>query len=409
MTDITIDAEFQSLIPPLRPEELAQLEANVLADGIRDPLVVWDGVLIDGHNRYGLAQKHTLAYQVVQKDFADRDAAVLWIVYNQFGRRNLLTAARAELAMRIEPILAQQAKARQVAGLRRGDEAPVVPNSEQRKVKDLNATKTATQAAEAAGLKRDTYHKAKTVLTSAPAPIVEAFKAGKISAHQAYQQVRREERRERLEAETAAEATATYEHPPRLICGRFQDADVADDSVDAIITDPPYPREFLPEYTDFAAWAARKLKPGGSAFVMCGQSWLPEVLERLTSSDQLAYRWTLAYLTPGGQAVQVFPRTVNTFWKPVIWLTKGDYTGDWIGDVAQSKVNDNDKRFHEWGQSESGMADLIRRGSRVGDVVCDPFAGGGTTVRVAAALGRQTIGIECDVATYKTLVTRVNV
>jgi N6-adenosine-specific RNA methylase IME4 len=191
---ITIDPEFQALIPPLRPEELAQLETNVLADGIRDPLVVWGEVLIDGHNRYGLAQKHGLTYQVVQRDFADRDAAVLWIVYNQLGRRNLLTAARAELAMRIEPILAQQAKARQVAGLRRGDEAPVVPNSEQRKVKDLNATKTATQAAEAAGLKRDTYHKAKTVLTSAPAPIVEAFKAGKISAHQAYQQVRREQK-----------------------------------------------------------------------------------------------------------------------------------------------------------------------------------------------------------------------
>ena len=64
--------------------------------------------------------------------------------------------------MRIEPILAEQAKARQVATLKRGDEFPVVLRSEQREARDINATKTATQAAEAAGLKRDTYHKAKT-------------------------------------------------------------------------------------------------------------------------------------------------------------------------------------------------------------------------------------------------------
>jgi N6-adenosine-specific RNA methylase IME4 len=86
---ITIDPEFQALIPPLRPEELAQLEANVLADGIRDPLVVWGEVLIDGHNRYGLAQKHGLTYQLVQRDFADRDEACDWIDRNQLGRRNL--------------------------------------------------------------------------------------------------------------------------------------------------------------------------------------------------------------------------------------------------------------------------------------------------------------------------------
>lgn len=197
MTDIRIDPEFQALIPPMRPEERAQLEANIVADGVRDPLVVWDGVLIDGHNRYEIATRLGLPFAVVEREFATRDAAVLWIVFNQFGRRNLSVPARTELGMRIEPILAEQAKARQVAVLKRGDELPVVPTSEQREernIRDLNATKTATLAAEAAGLKRDTYHKAKTVLMTASAPIVEAYRAGELSTNQAYQQVRREQK-----------------------------------------------------------------------------------------------------------------------------------------------------------------------------------------------------------------------
>jgi N6-adenosine-specific RNA methylase IME4 len=157
---------------------------------------VWRGILIDGHNRFEIATRIGKPFHVVEKDFATRDQAVLWVVYNQFGRRNLTTAARAELAMRIEPILAEQAKARQVAAgeqFGRGQEKLVL-KSEQPIARDINATKTATQAAEAAGLKRDTYHKAKTVLTTAPAPIVEAFRSGELSTNQAYQQVRREQK-----------------------------------------------------------------------------------------------------------------------------------------------------------------------------------------------------------------------
>jgi N6-adenosine-specific RNA methylase IME4 len=198
---IIIDPEFQALIPPLRPDERAQLEANIKLEGVRDPLVVWaeQDILLDGHNRHAIATALGLPFDVRRLSFASRDDAILWVVNNQFGRRNLTTAARAELAMRIEPILAAQAKERQLATLKRGDELPVVLKSDQRGTRDANATKTATQAAEAAGLKRDTYHKAKTILTTAPAPIVEAFKAGDLSTNQAYQQVRREQKEQARE------------------------------------------------------------------------------------------------------------------------------------------------------------------------------------------------------------------
>jgi len=92
----------------------------------------------------------------------------------------------------------------------------------------------------------------------------------------------------------------------------------------------------------------------------------------------------------------IWPRHVNTFWKPVLWFVKGEYQGSWIGDVLRSDTNDNDKRFHEWGQSESGMADIVERFTRAGDLVLDPFLGGGTTGVVASRLGRNFIGADID-------------
>ena len=178
------------------------------------------------------------------------------------------------------------------------------------------------------------------------------------------------------------------------------------DSVDWIITDPPYPKEFLHVYEDLAKVAAHALKPGGSLLCMIGQSYLPDILATL--SRHLTYHWTIAYLTPGGQAVQVFPRRVNTFWKPVLWFVKGEFAGSWIGDNVTSKTNDNDKRFHEWGQSESGMRDLMTRFVKPGDVVLDPFMGGGTTGVIALELKARFFGFEPNEDSYNEAVVRID-
>ena len=186
----------------------------------------------------------------------------------------------------------------------------------------------------------------------------------------------------------------------RLLNCDFCDADIAPGSVDVVISDPPYEREAVALYAKLAQHAAVWLRDGGSLLAMAGQTYLPDVLCALASAG-LSYHWTVAYLTPGGQAVQIFPRRVNTFWKPVFWFIKGRFGGDWVGDVARSKVNDNDKAFHAWGQSESGFADLIARFTRPLDTICDPMMGGGTTGAVALALGCNFIGVEQDAGTYE--------
>lgn len=84
-----IDEQFRTLIPPLTDDEFIRLEENILKEGIRDKLVVWNDTLIDGHNRYRIATEYGLQYETVQKDFESREHALNWIISNQLGRRNL--------------------------------------------------------------------------------------------------------------------------------------------------------------------------------------------------------------------------------------------------------------------------------------------------------------------------------
>ena len=96
---LTIDPEFASKIPPLREDELKQLEENILADGVViNPLIVWNGVIVDGHNRYRILQQHPeIQFTTYEKPFPDRYAAIAWICKNQLGRRNLTPEQRKYL------------------------------------------------------------------------------------------------------------------------------------------------------------------------------------------------------------------------------------------------------------------------------------------------------------------------
>jgi hypothetical protein len=112
----SIDPEFKALIPALTADELAQLEANILESRHVDAIVVWKGIVVDGHNRLDICQRHRLDYEVREVSFDGRDEALTWIIRNQFGRRNLTPFIRAELALRLKRIVAAQALLRVKSG-----------------------------------------------------------------------------------------------------------------------------------------------------------------------------------------------------------------------------------------------------------------------------------------------------
>lgn len=108
--ELSINNKFKDLIPCLSNEEFLQLEENILRDGIREPICVWNGVILDGHNRYSIAQKHVLNFQTKEMTFDNENECIYWIIKNQLGRRNITVFVRNELALKLKPVLQELAK-----------------------------------------------------------------------------------------------------------------------------------------------------------------------------------------------------------------------------------------------------------------------------------------------------------
>ena len=91
MRELRVDPEFRDKIPPLTDAEFEQLRENILSDGeVYEPIVVWNGTIIDGHNRWRILQEHPeIPYKVKEMEFTDKWAAFEWMYRKQLGRRNI--------------------------------------------------------------------------------------------------------------------------------------------------------------------------------------------------------------------------------------------------------------------------------------------------------------------------------
>jgi hypothetical protein len=107
--NITVNPELKAYIDPLTPEEHEALERSLLAEGCRDALVLWGDVLVDGHNRYGICQKHGLPFQTVQNPrFQSMEDVHLWMIDQHLGRRSVSDFQRGVLALRKREIIAER-------------------------------------------------------------------------------------------------------------------------------------------------------------------------------------------------------------------------------------------------------------------------------------------------------------
>lgn len=177
---ITIDKEFQSLIPPLSEDEFRQLEENCVKEGIRDALITWpqpDGteILIDGHNRWNISVKHGgIRFDTKRMEFKSREDAKQWIILNQFGRRNLSAYDRSLLALKLKPLIAEKAKANQ------GERTDICQKS------DKSSIDTKKELAKIAGVSHDTIHKVEQIEKHATPDIKRRVREGNLSINQGF-------------------------------------------------------------------------------------------------------------------------------------------------------------------------------------------------------------------------------
>lgn len=197
MQELHIDAEFKSLIPPLSQEEYSALEQSILNEGCRDAIVTWNGVIIDGHNRYEICTRNNVPFKTVGYSFKDRDDAKEWMILNQFARRNINAYQRSVLALKLKPVIAEKAKENESRG-------------GQGYQKSENPIHTAKQLAGIAGVSHDTINKVEHIEAIADESTKEALRRGDISVNKAYYNVKLEQRK----AEQAAK-TAEYAERPK--------------------------------------------------------------------------------------------------------------------------------------------------------------------------------------------------
>ena len=176
--DLTVDPEFRDLIPPLNEEELKLPEASLVADGCESPLIVWNGVIVDGHNRYAICRKHDIPFTIQEKNFSSRDDAMLWMLRNQLGRRNLNNYQRLELVLKFEPLVKNAAKQRMMAG-KAANPVPTLAHGQTK-------GRTRDHLSEAAGVSHGTFAKAKKLVQSADEETKRELRAGKVTVNRAY-------------------------------------------------------------------------------------------------------------------------------------------------------------------------------------------------------------------------------
>ena len=186
--ELTVDPEFRDLIPPLNEEELKLLEASLVADGCESPLIVWNGVIVDGHNRYAICRKHGIPFSIQEKNFSSRDDAMLWMLRNQLGRRNLNDYQRGEMVLVLKSRMKTEAEKRKYAGVSDCDlpENFQEGQASEKDRKGREERETYTRLGKLAGVSGRQMRKIDKLANSADEATKAKLRKGEVSVHRAY-------------------------------------------------------------------------------------------------------------------------------------------------------------------------------------------------------------------------------
>lgn len=289
---IELDPEIQSLIPPLSDEEYNQLKDNIKKDGLRDPAITWGKVLIDGHHRKRICDEMGIELKTVSMNFDTRIDVLEWVLNNQFGRRNLTTFQKAELALKYEPIIAARAKENLKTSTGGSDPQPLVK-------KPKAAIHTHEEVAKKAGISATTIQKAKVITDKGNDETKEKLRKGETSIHQEYQKIKQEEK-------IIAHKTKITEIQSRPVVK-------TDKKYDVIVIDPPWdaqkiPREVRPNQIalDYPTMTVEEIKNIALPYHANCHLWVWTTHRFLPNAFDIISHWNFKYVCafvwhkPGG-------------------------------------------------------------------------------------------------------------
>jgi hypothetical protein len=413
--ELKIKEEFKKLIPPLTPDEYKQLETNCIEEGIRDAIITWNGYIIDGHNRYKIAQDWCLVFKLEPKEFKSEQDVKVWMILNQFGRRNINNYTRAKLALELEDIFTEKAKENQ------GKRTDICQNSDKSldlfseekpvKINKIEPIDTKREVAKLANLSHDTLSRVKKIEQKAAPEIKEKLSTGELHINKVYLDIKKEEKKEETIQKKVEQEKLINEienHPLKDIETKIENGWYKVGNQFLYFgsnTDIEF-KEFLPK-AKFAF-----ADPPYNAGV---DDW------------DFNYKWELDYLqdladivavTPGGwNAFNFYKETnMNYIWEMFCWISNGmthgkcgyanviktSIFGNSKAKFSQDfwkiniKVNETEDTKHKGRKPYEFMSHLLEIFSNENDTIIDAFAGSGTTMVLCEKMNRISYNAELN-------------
>lgn len=403
---LEIKKEFKDLIPALTAEEFKQLEDNCLSEGIREKILTWNGIIIDGHNRYEIATKWNLDYETESKHFKSEDDVKEWMILNQFGRRNLSNYQRSVLALELEGLFKEKAKENKVNAAKKMNGTFSVNSPE-----TIEPVDTRKELSKVAGVGEQTMARVKVIQEKAPEEVKEKLKTGEVSINQAYKEIKKEEKKKEKEEKRKEQ---------ELIIQSIENNPLKD--IETNIEKGWYKvgNQFLYYGSNTDKEFIAKLPKAKFAFAD------PPYNAGVDEWD-FNFKWELDYLqdfadivavTPGGwNACNFYKETkMNYIWEMFCWISNGMTHGRCgyanvikaaiFGNVKPKisqdfwkitiKTSESEDTKHKGRKPYDFMIHLIDLFTNEKDVIIDPFAGSGTTLIMSENMNRTSYNAELN-------------
>jgi DNA modification methylase len=419
MIDLKINPEFKKLIPPLSQEEFTQLENNCLEEGIRDAIVTWKGYIIDGHNRYEIVTRWGIEYKTIEKHFDSEQDVKEWMILNQFGRRNLSNYQRSVLALELEDVFKAKAKEKEF------ERKTTFQKSEKSNIEPVNSIK---EISKVANVSHDTIAKVKKIEEKAAPEIKEKLSTGELSINQAYQEIKKEEKKINFE-----QKKAEFEKPIELT--NTEQIIIHGDSIqilptleqnsyDLLLSDPPYGMDFKSGWSDKEKIANDKiqdtillfenvlrqavplLKDDAHFYLFGNIEYLPEIkpiIEKYLTLKNILI-WDRKVIGMGdlktyGKSFDIIYFGYNKNFK--------ELNGTRDRDILQFNRVDPIKIIHPTEKPLDLLEYLIKKSTNEGDKILEPFAGGGSTLLACKNTNRKATGIEIEENYFNLIKSRI--
>lgn len=384
-----IDEEFKKIIPSLTDKEFTQLEENCKKFGIQDSIKLWNGIVIDGHNRIVIAEKHNLQFDYENMKFKNRTEVIEWMLNNQLGRRNLnpdqLSIIRGKLYNLHKLSYGGDRKSKAQIGTLKN---------------------TAEEMAEKYKVSKNTIKRDAQFVESNP-EIADKILKGETTKKQ-FKEEQKKKDLENKKAEIIAQTKNTIKkNRPKIYHESYETWFKKMKKCDLLLTDPPYSTD-IDNIDEFVSkWlfkALSKIKKTGSAYIFIGaypdeiKAYLNAKIPKHINLEQILIweykntlgnnpktRYKLNY-----QNILFYKGIENNYFDCPITNEQ------WAVHSVNAPDGRIGNRYHSWQKPLNLAERLIRHSTKENDIILDPFTCTGTFIIAANKLNRNGFG--CDIS-----------